>query len=124
MSDALANYAAFGGPLDFGWMPISGAIDYELAQRRLAQKDLESKKAFGGPLHTHGADWTNGITIIDNGGSHESNPFEGVPMGIAPDGRPNLVEEGEVIFNDYVFSNRLRVPKAVREKYKLRGQRK
>jgi hypothetical protein len=124
MSDALANYAAFGGPLDFGWMPISGAIDYELAQRRLAQKDLESKKAFGGPLHTHGADWTNGITIIDNGGSHESNPFEGVPMGIAPDGRPNLVEEGEVIFNDYVFSNRLRVPKAVREKYKLRGQKK
>ena len=125
IDNLLANYAAFGGPLDFGWMPISGAIDYELAQRRLAQKDLEmeAKKAFGGPLHTHGADWTNGITIIDNGGSHESNPFEGVPMGIAPDGQPNLVEEGEVIFNDYVFSNRLRVPKAVREKYKLRGQK-
>lgn len=86
--------------------------------------DLEgSYFAFGGPLHTHGADWTNGITIIDNGGTHEQNPFEGVPMGIAPDGQPNLVEEGEVIFNDYVFSNRLRVPKAVREKYKLRGQK-
>ena len=123
--NALSNIAAFGGPLEFGLMPIGGAIDYELAQRRLAQKDLEieAKKAFGGPLHTHGADWTNGITIIDNGGSHESNPFEGVPMGIAPDGQPNLVEEGEVIFNDYVFSNRLRVPKAVREKYKLRGQK-
>lgn len=86
--------------------------------------DLEgSHFAFGGPLHTHGADWTNGITIIDNGGTHEQNPFEGVPMGVAPDGQPNLVEEGEVIFNDYVFSNRLRVPKAVREKYKLRGQK-
>ena len=82
---------------------------------------LANYAAFGGPLHTHGTDWTNGITIIDNGGSHESNPFEGVPMGIAPDGQPNLVEEGEVIFNDYVFSNRLRVPKAVRKKYKLRG---
>lgn len=34
---------------------------------------------------------------------------------------PNLVEEGEVIFNDYVFSKRLKVPKAVRKKYKLRG---
>ncbi len=125
MDNLLASYAAFGGPLEFGLMPIGGAIDYELAQRRLAQKDLEieAKKAFGGPLHTHGADWTNGVTIIDNGGSHESNPFEGVPMGIAPDGQPNLVEEGEVIFNDYVFSNRLRVPKAVREKYKLRGQK-
>lgn len=82
---------------------------------------LANYAAFGGPLHTHGADWTNGITIIKNGGSHESNPFEGVLMGIAPDGQPNLVEEGEVIFNDYVFSNRLKVPKAVREKYKLRG---
>lgn len=125
MNNMLANYAAFGGPLDIGLFPVGGAIDYELAQRRLAQRDLEiqgkSKFAVGGPLHTHGADWTNGITIIDNGGSHESNPFEGVPMGIAPDGQPNLVEEGEVIFNDYVFSNRLKVPKAVREKYKLRG---
>lgn len=125
MNDLEGSYFAFGGPLDFGLMPIGGAIDYELAQRQLAQKDLEieAKKAFGGPLHTHGADWTNGITIIDNGGTHEQNPFEGVPMGVASDGQPNLVEEGEVIFNDYVFSNRLRVPKAVREKYKLRGQK-
>ena len=28
-------------------------------------------------------------------------------MGVAPDGKPNLVEEGEVLYNDYVFSNRL-----------------
>lgn len=82
---------------------------------------LANYAAFGGPLHTNGADWNTGITIVDNGGSHESNPLEGVPMGMAPDGTPNLVEEGEVIFNDYVFSKRLKVPKAVREKYKLRG---
>lgn len=120
MSGALANYAAFGGPLDFGLSPIGGAIDYELAQRRLTQKEL-NKKALGGPLHSNGADWTNGVVIIDSGGSHEQNPFEGVPMGIAPDGQPNLVEEGEVIFNDYVFSNRIKVPKDVKDKYKLRG---
>ena len=59
--------------------------------------------------------------FIDEGGTHESNPYEGVPMGVAPDGKPNLVEEGEVIYNDYVFSNRLTVPKAIRNKYKLRG---
>ena len=82
---------------------------------------LANYAAFGGPLHTNGADWNTGITVVDNGGSHESNPLEGVPMGTAPDGTPNLVEEGEVIFNDYVFSKRLKVPKAVREKYKLRG---
>lgn len=73
------------------------------------------------PLHSHGADWTNGVISINNGGTHESNPYEGVLMGIAPDGQPNLVEEGEVIYNDYVFSNRIKVPKAIKEKYKLRG---
>lgn len=123
MGNLLANYAAFGGPLDFGYPMVGGAIDYEIAQRKLAQQDLlaEAKKALGGPLHSHGADWSNGITIVDNGGTHESNPFEGVPMGTAPDGQPNLVEEGEVIYNDYVYSNRIKVPKSVREKYKLKG---
>lgn len=82
--------------------------------------------AFGGPLfayggHTHGADFTNGLMFVNNGGSHESNPYEGVPVSMDPEGNPNLVEEGEVIWNDYVFSNRLKVPKAVRSKYKLRG---
>lgn len=56
---------------------------------------------------THGGDFSNGVTFINNGGTHEQNPFEGVPMGVAPDGKPNLVEEGEVLYNDYVFSNRL-----------------
>mgnify|MGYP006874624209 CR=1 FL=1 len=82
---------------------------------------LSSYYAFGGPLHTYGTDWSNGITLVGNGGTHEENPFEGVPVGVAPDGKLNLVEEGEVIFNDYVFSNRIKVPRAVREKYKLRG---
>lgn len=81
---------------------------------------IPRKKAFGGELNTHGGDFTNGLTYIDNGGSHEANPFEGVQMGIDPQGVPNLVEEGEVIFNDYVFSNRMKVPKAIRQKYKLR----
>ena len=55
----------------------------------------------------HGGNFSNGVTIIGNGGTHEENPMEGVPMGIAPDGIPNLVEQGEVKFNDYIFSNRL-----------------
>ena len=57
--------------------------------------------------NTHGGIFSNGVTFIGNGGTHEENPMEGVPMGIAPDGTPNLVEQGEVKFNDYVFSNRL-----------------
>lgn len=76
--------------------------------------------ALGGPLHSNGTDWTNGITQINAGGTHEQNPYEGVPMGIDEEGVPNLVEEGEVVWNDYVFSNRIKVPKAIRQKYKLR----
>ena len=82
---------------------------------------IPRKKAFGGGLNTQGGDFTNGLTYIDNGGTHEENPMEGIQMGVDPQGIPNLVEEGETIWNDYVFSNRIKVPKAVRNKYKLRG---
>lgn len=84
--------------------------------------------AFGGPLfayggQTHGADFTNGLTFINNGGTHESNPYEGIPISMDQEGNPNLVEEGEIIWNDYVFSNRLKVPKGIKSKYKLRGNK-
>ena len=113
------SFFAFGGPFDY--MPVMGAIDYEIAQRRLALKEAETKKSLGGPLHSNGVDWTNGLILVDQGGTHEENPNEGVQMGVAPDGIPNLVEEGEVIWNDYVFSNRVKVPEDVKKKYKLRG---
>ena len=77
------------------------------------------KHALGGYLFTHGGDWTNGLSTIDTGGTHEQNLYEGVPMGIAPDGQPNLVEQGEVIFNDYVFSNRLHPSEKELEKANL-----
>ena len=74
--------------------------------------------AFGGPIFK--TDYDMGLSFINTGGTHESNPYGGVTVGIAPDGLPNQVEEDEVIFNDYVFSNRLKVPKAIRNKYRLR----
>lgn len=77
------------------------------------------KHAFGGDLLTNGVEWSNGLKTIDNGGTHEENPMEGVPMGIAPDGQPNLVEEGEVIYNNYVFSNRIFADKKLLEDFKL-----
>jgi len=55
-----------------------------------------------------------GITEFNAGGSHEENPYGGVPQGIAEDGLPNLVEEGEVKIsnitgedNQYILSNRI-----------------
>lgn len=110
----------------------------EFASRVLANKDNYSpamvKKANfarnaskwhaeGGPLISNGGIFDTGINYVGNGGIHEENPYEGVPMGIDEEGTPNLVEEGEVIWNDYVFSNRLKVPKKVRKKYKLGGNK-
>lgn len=78
------------------------------------QNDLSLKQnyaSFGGNLNTAGANFTTGMKHINNGDTHENNPYEGVPMGVDPQGTPNLVEEGETIYNDYVFSDRLKVPK-------------
>lgn len=194
--NAMANFAAFGGPLGIWGGYGSGAIGYELAKENLGIKALNAANkgkltslpnsfsselntfaeggkihikpenrgkftkycggkvtseciakgkrssdpairkratfaanarkwhhAFGGDLLTHGAEWDNGVTVIGNGDTHENNPYEGVQMGVDNQGIPNLVEEGEVVFNDYVFSNRLKVPDAVRNKYRLRGNK-
>lgn len=75
--------------------------------------------AFGGDLLTHGAEWDNGLRVIGNGGTHEENPMEGVPMGMDAEGTPNLVEQGEVIFNDYVFSNRMFADGGLLESFNL-----
>ena len=84
------------------------------------QNLLASYAALGGFLPTQGADWATGLNYIGAGGSHEQNPNNGVQMGVAPDGQPNLVEEGEVVWNgDYVFSKRLKVPKSFKKKYKV-----
>lgn len=68
---------------------------------------------------THGTDFSNGMTLINKGGTHEQNPLDGVQMGVDTQGVPNLVEEGEVIFNDYVFSNRLHPSEKELEKANL-----
>lgn len=143
----LGNYHALGGPLTFaegGSIHINpknkgkftetkkrtGKTTEELTHsknpltRKRAIFAKNAKKwhhALGGGLNTQGGNFTNGLVQIDNGGSHSSNPLEGVPMGADTNGIPNLVEEGETIFNDYVFSKRLHVPKAIRNKYKMRG---
>ena len=195
--NAMANFAAFGGPLSIWGGYGSGAIGYELAKENLGIKALNAankgkltslpnsfesselntfakggkihikpskrgtftatakrhgksvqsfasqvlankenyspamvKKAnfarnaakwhsFGGDLNTHGADFTNGQIIVGNGGTHEENPMEGVPIGIDAEGNPNLVEQGEVIFNDYVFSNRLFADGGLLESFNL-----
>lgn len=76
-----------------------------------ALKSFYRSSAYGGLLGTHGSDFSNDIKYINVGGTHEQNPNNGVLMGVDEEGTPNLVEEGEVIFNDYVFSARLKPSK-------------
>ena len=45
------------------------------------------------------------VTMFEGGGSHEQNPYGGIPQGTGANGKPNLVEEGETKWNDYIFSN-------------------
>ena len=82
--------------------------------------------AYGGNLNmdipnyqTHGGDFFNGVTKINEGGTHEENPNGGIIMGIDEKGVPNLVEEGEVIYNDYVYSNRLTPDEGMLKKFNL-----
>lgn len=151
--NALANYAAYGGPLTMRYTGTMSPFGNTFAdggnihikpenrgkftrlkertgksstwykehgtpeQKKMATFALNARKwkhAFGGNLITNGAEWDNGITIIGNGGTHEENPMEGVQMGMDAEGTPNLVEEGEVIFDDYVFSDRMDVPNSMR----------
>ena len=78
-----------------------------------------NSKAMGGVLQTNGGNYDDNLIIIGSGGSHEDNPYNGVKLGVDKRGIPNLVEENETIWNDYVFSNRLKVPETLTDKYKL-----
>lgn len=100
------NAAASGGPLNM----ISGTMT-PFGNRYFAN---------GG--FTHGGMFTNGFVQVNNGGSHEQNPNQGVQYGVDPQGTPNMVEEGETIFNDYVFSNRIKFPKRYKDEFALGGK--
>ena len=158
--NALANFAADGGPLIMRYTGLmspfgnrfakggkihikpenrgkftkycGGKVTSECIARGKRSSDPAVRKraafaanarkwhhAFGGDLLTNGAEWDNGLRIIGNGGTHEENPMEGVPMGMDAEGNPNLVEQGEVIFNDYVFSNRLFADGGLLESFNL-----
>ena len=87
------------------------------------QKMINRKSSGGFLDNIHGGVFSNGVTEINNGGTHEENPNEGVQLGMDFEGIPNLVEEGEVVWNDYVFSNRLTVPKDFKKSLGLNNKK-
>lgn len=88
------------------------------------QRALAAYAAYGGGINTPKfSDFPSEVTEFNTGGSHEENPYDGIPQGIAPDGLPNLVEEGEVKYDNYIFSDRLMLNKNDKKKYKfLKGK--
>ena len=102
---ALATQRAYGGPLT---MRYTGTMS-----------PFGNQFNLGGEL-SHGGIFDDNFNTISNGGTHEENPYGGVPMGVDNQGIPNLVEEGEVIWDNYVFSNKLKVPSKVNKKYNLK----
>lgn len=100
---------------------LANKEDYSptLIKRANFARNAAKWNAFGGDLNTYGGTYNGGLEYIDNGGTHENNILGGVPMGTDRNGTPNLVEEGETIWNDYVFSNRLKIPEILTDKYKL-----
>lgn len=133
MDNLEANYAAFGGLLG----GQSGAIDYNFMSDYLTTKNraVEAKNkipvnvfgslastpvfALGGDMQTNGSDWSDGLLQVNAGGSHEESPYSGVQLGVDSQGKPNLVEEGETVFDDYVFSKRIKVDEQTKKKFHI-----
>ena len=86
-----ANMASYGGKLDV-------LRRYSAPHRFAEGGEMESNENKIGQAKN---DWP-GITEFNAGGSHEENRHGGILQGIAPDGMPNLVEQGEVKISDVV----------------------
>lgn len=85
----------------------------QVAANNNAAKNLATRQKLGfeAGYFRDGGD----INYFNNGGTHEQNPFGGIPQGMAPNNQMNVVEEGEVKWEspdgDYIFSNHQRLNK-------------
>lgn len=68
----------------------------------------------GGQM-SNGGVFSNNVNIVNSGGTHEENKYGGIPVSVDQEGKPNLIEEGEVVWNDYVFSNSLNLEEDLRK---------
>lgn len=104
-NNAALNLAAFGGDLDSYDASKVLTKSFKMKPRKSRYKGFGNYFAYGGSLS---GSWSNGVIIVNEGDTHENNPLGGVMMGVDSQGVPNLVEENEVIFNDYVYSDRMK----------------
>lgn len=122
-----SNIAAEGGKISNAakskHMTIQQFADSVLAKHNADKYSTVMKKhnfsAGGKTYNTHGGYFSPDIIKIEAGGTHEQNPFGGIQLGVDPMGVPNLVEEGEIIYDDYVFSDRLNASEKLLKDYAL-----
>ena len=87
---------------------LSNGIDALNKRRMVGNGGKLNVKASGGYINEASRNYPNRLTEFNEGGNHEDNPNGGVQQGINPnDGRPNLVEQDETKWNDYIFSKRI-----------------
>lgn len=94
------------------------------------RKSLLNKKAslyaLGGDTQTNGMTVDAGLTELNGGYKHGQGAYDGIPIGMSPDGKLNVAERGETVSDDYVFSDSFIVDEDVVEKYgfpkKFRGK--
>ena len=69
-------------------------------------------------FNTHGGYFApQGYTKVNEGGSHEENPNGGVQLGVDQNGVPNLLEEGEPVYKDFVYSDNIKADAKFLEQY-------
>lgn len=125
--NSLSNLGAYGGALGYESSNALNAINTlgELNKTKIgtmpnsfmkpnefAEGGMPMQEGMGLPMNPE-------ISEYNAGGTHEENPNGGIFIGMGQNGKPNMVEEGEVKVDDYVFSNRLNIPPFLKKKFGL-----
>ena len=105
-------------PTDYALAVTKGALDAERAKaKRNTQTVIDmlygdqhgeansNRYDFGGTMKNLPSD----MQSYETGGTHEQNPYGGIQIGVDQQGNPNLVEQGEFRYGDYIFSDRIPV---------------
>lgn len=130
-TDKYNNIAAMGGQFDISLSPNMMNL-WNDKQNIDKQKTMNQQMNFGlgnsfnQKLNTfdyggsmNGMDLPTNMQYYENGGTHEENPNGGIQVGQDQQGNPNLVEEGEFRYGDYVFSDRIEVDPDVLSMYNI-----
>lgn len=109
---AALTASGVGAPIGAGLLAsgASGLAANNLVEDPNAKATIQTAGSIGGMMGGAGLlsfamGGNTQLSEINNGGTHETNPQGGVPMG-----QTASVEQGETKWEDYIFSDRIKVP--------------